>query len=871
MPSECANYKGLLFPGFLLQSTIRIICYNSSIILFLTMALLLVSCNRNKQVSEEEMPPLYPSPVPIRLNTEEGYIINRITGDSIQPLINSLGEPIKSGVPVPVKGKIIHPDSVGQPIIIPAGKPQAVPIIRRVFKIPENLTIIPVNKDALRTFTPGVDKPSNVLVYPSGDTIPTGIPIPTKGKLVRCVQPKPVNALPPLLSNNDRINIKYLNEAQGMPASDVRSILEDRQGNLWFSTMDLGVIKYNGITFTNFTEKEGLCSRYVSAMLEDTHGNLWFGTLGGGVCMYNGEIFTHFSHGEGLINTNILCMMEDSHDNIWFGTEGGGAAKYNGKTITHFTTKEGLQDNNVLSIIEDRQGNIWFGTRGGVSKYDGEIFTHFDNREGLRNTITSILEDRQGNIWFGTDRGVYKFNGEVFIHFYEKVGFTIDPVKTIFENSHGNLWFGTLGAGFIIYSGETFTQISTNDNHVNSVLEDSQGNMLIGSRTGGVRMYSNIPFTYLRYKEGLSADYVASITEDSQGNLWFGTGWRLSKYNEESIAIFDTIHGISDNWIYSTLEDSQGNLWLGTRNGGVNKFNGETFTHYTEKEGLSNNRVYSIVEDRNGNLWFGTEGGGVSMYNGETFTHYTEKEGLSNNDIRSVAEDSQGNLWFGTYGSGVCKYNGETILHITEKEGLGSNFIHCIFEDSYGNLWFGTEGGGASIFNGETFIHITEKEGLSNNCAWSIMEDNNSNIWVGTKKGLNYFDIGSSNVFRTAWGLYTSEDEEDGSEGAIYQPVIHTYGLQDGLKDRRIVERTLHLDSKNRIWMGNGGVGLITLDMSNFKTPVDPPKMQLDWIEINGQFADYRQLKDRQGMGYDFTDVAKYHNYPLNLELSLQQ
>ena len=602
-------------------------------------------------------------------------------------------------------------------------------------------------------------------------------------------------------------------------------------------------------------------------MLEDSHGNLWFGTVGGGMCMYNGETFTHFSQGEGLINSNILCMMEDSHDNIWFGTEGGGAAKYNGKTITHFTTKEGLQDNNVLSILEDKQGNIWFGTDRGASKYDGEIFTHFDHREGLRNTITSILEDRQGNIWFGTERGVYKFNGEFFIHFFEKVGSTIDLVKTIFEDSHGNLWFGIVGAGLIIYSGETFTQISISDNHVNSILEDSQGNMWIGTNTGGVAMYSNIPFTYLSYNEGLSYNYIASITEDSHGNLWFGTGWRLSKLNGDSIAIFDTIHGLSDNWIYSALEDRKGNLWLGTRNGGVNKFDGKTFTHFTEKEGLSNNRVYSILEDSNGNLWFGTEGGGVSMYNGETFTHYTEKEGLSNNDIRSIAEDSQGNLWFGTYGSGVSKYNGETMMHITEKEGLGSNLIHCIFEDSYGNLWYGTEGGGASIFNGEAFIHITEKEGLSDNCAWSIMEDNNGNIWVGTRNGLNFLDIGSNNVFRTARGMYTSEVEEDSSEAAFYKPVIHTYNIQDGLKQKRIIERCMYLDSKNRIWMGNAGVCLITLDMNNFRIPVDPPKMQLDWIEIDGQFVDYRQFKDSDELDMEFSGVARFYNYPVNLEL----
>ena len=55
---------------------------------------------------------LYPAPQSVALNTAEGYIINPITGDSIQPIVNSLGDTVKTGVPVPATGKTIHPDSV---------------------------------------------------------------------------------------------------------------------------------------------------------------------------------------------------------------------------------------------------------------------------------------------------------------------------------------------------------------------------------------------------------------------------------------------------------------------------------------------------------------------------------------------------------------------------------------------------------------------------------------------------------------------------------------------------------------------------------------------------------------------------------------
>ena len=59
----------------------------------------------------------------------------------------------------------------------------------------------------------------------------------------------------------------------------------------------------------------------------------------------------------------------------------------------------------------------------------------------------------------------------------------------------------------------------------------------------------------------------------------------------------------------------------------------------------------------------------------------------------------------------------------------------------------------------------------------------------------------------------------------------------------------------------------MNLDMNNFKIPVEPPKMQLDWIEINEQYIDYRQLKESDKKAIEFNGVERFYNYPLNLEL----
>jgi len=805
------------------------------------------------------MPPLYSAPIAVDLNTEEGYIINPLTGDSIQPIINSLGDTIRTGVPVQIKGRAIHPDSVAQSKRIPAGIPKVIPTHLNVHKIPKNLTIIPVNKDSLNTFTPGLDTSSFVLVNSIGDTVPTGVPILAIGKVVPCIQRQPVKASSPLMKDYANINMKYLDMDQGMNSSYVLSILEDGQGNLWIGTWGGGVSMYNGETFTYFTQKEGLSNNYVRSILEDSHSNLWFGTLGG-VCMYDGKTFTHFTEKEGLGNNDVFSILEDSQGNLWFGTWGGGVSMYDGETFTHFTQKEGLSNNGVFSILEDSHGNLWFGTDGGgVSMYNGETFTHFTQKEGLSNNfVRSILEDSHGNLWFGTyGGGVSMYNGETFTHFTQKEGLSNNAVYSILEDSQGNLWFSTHG-GVSMYNGETFTHFTEKEglsnNYVFYILEDSHGILWFGTVGGGMSMYYGETFTHFTEKEGLSNNRVFSILEDSQGNLWFGTyGGGVSMYNGETFAHFTQKEGLNSIQVFSILEDSHGNLWFGTH-GGVSMYNGKTFMHFTEKEGLSNNDVFSVLEDSHGNLWFGTWGGGVSKYNGETFTHFTEKEGLSNNYVFYILEDNHGNLWFATDGGGVSMYNGETVIHFTEKEGLSSNYIFSILEDSHGNLWFGTEGGGVSMYNGETFTHFTEKEGLSDNRVASILEDNNSNIWLGTENGLNLFDFDSVNVSNAKKSL------------SVYNPVIHTYSKQDGLKGLDFLENSMFLDSKNRIWWGSGK-SLSMLDMNHYKIPVEPPVIQLNQIEINEQFEDYRHLKESAETEMEFKGVAKFYNYPLNLVL----
>lgn len=171
----------------------------------------------------------------------------------------------------------------------------------------------------------------------------------------------------------------------------VYSILKDKKGNLWFGTHAKGVCRYDGKSFTWFTEK-GLSGPAVLSLFEDSKGNIWFGNNGAGLFRYDGKSLVNFTEEKELGNkefrasgksglgtlARIYSINEDNYGNLWIGTVDAGVWKYNGKDLTNYTTKDGLTSNAVNTIYKDKKGDLWFGTdENGVCKFNGKSFSEF--------------------------------------------------------------------------------------------------------------------------------------------------------------------------------------------------------------------------------------------------------------------------------------------------------------------------------------------------------------------------------------------------------------------------------------------------------------------------------------------------------------
>jgi ligand-binding sensor domain-containing protein len=284
------------------------------------------------------------------------------------------------------------------------------------------------------------------------------------------------------------------------PNSITRTIKQDKKGNIWLASWE-GIIRYDGTTFTNITNKVSL-SRFFS-VLEDRKGNFWFASVGEGVFYYDGKSFTNFTTKDGLVNDRVTHIYEAKDGKIWFGTEGG-ASCYDGKTFRNFTTKEGLPNNDVNAIIEDETGKFWFGTRGEACFYDGEVFTKCTNNLGEPfMNIRSIIKDKKGNIWLGGNDGLWRYEGNSFINF------TTEFVGYIYEDRKGNIWTTsksayTSGWSLSRYDAKSVaankaipTPIKTGNGMYFGILEDKAGNIWFGSLNGVCR-YDGYVFDYFK-------------------------------------------------------------------------------------------------------------------------------------------------------------------------------------------------------------------------------------------------------------------------------------------------------------------------------------------------------------------------------------
>ncbi|MHA7057838.1 ligand-binding sensor domain-containing protein [Aquimarina sp. M1] len=212
-------------------------------------------------------------------------------------------------------------------------------------------------------------------------------------------------------------------ESDGLISHDVWCITSDTKENIWFGTID-GVCVFDGSHFTSFEIPEGKIdttrgvssTKIVHDIMEDNNGNMWFST-NAGLFSYANNKLINISAKAGIQTNFINEVFEDKQGDLWVSTKKGLYNLRGNKTsnITEGRIKDGK---GIGSIAEDKDGNIWFvSDQHFLYTFNREKLIEYQtSKENKGPTIFKIYKDQVNRLWFVGFGGAYRLENGKFLN-----------------------------------------------------------------------------------------------------------------------------------------------------------------------------------------------------------------------------------------------------------------------------------------------------------------------------------------------------------------------------------------------------------------------------------------------------------------------
>ena len=478
--------------------------------------------------------------------------------------------------------------------------------------------------------------------------------------------------------------------------SSARAIFQDSNGVLWIGSNDEGVARIEGKKVTMYTIANGLPNNSVRSIVEDKQKNIWIGTADGVVYITpQGDIVTPAGLAAyGDDKCLVVSLYCDTAGRVWMATTKMHGVYYytpNSKLFKAYTGFNAIDYSTVNAVAQDSDGSFWFGLtqRGVVHVSEGKV-VHYESMSGfVDETINHIFCDSNGNMWFGTEKGVAFFKDNVFDFYTEEKGLTNNNVKKIFEDREKNIWLATDRGGIEKIRPGLFTTTKLNTT-VNCIAIGKDGTVWLGA-DNGLYCIRNDNFIENALTELCHGVRVRHLAFAQNGDLLVSTysaHGQLRMRPDGRIQEFNTKTGLSGDAVRVALDDANGNFYIGTTSG-LNIIDAGTggITHYDKQNKLTNDYVMCLYEAYDGKIWVGTDGGGICVFdNGKLHTILTTDEGLAGNVIFKISQDKEGNYWI-TTGTGFSCISGGNITNYTAASGLTTNSVFQILIDYTDTVW----------------------------------------------------------------------------------------------------------------------------------------------------------------------------------------
>lgn len=361
----------------------------------------------------------------------------------------------------------------------------------------------------------------------------------------------------------------------------IDNIYISRNNKLYIGSDGLGIYVYD--PQTGFLQDNPLFSRLVNqaksnitSIIEDNQGNIWVSMLQKGVFMQS-NIQNDFNYmGFRLGNRNVIgenCVTSlsiNQGNQVWVGTDKDGLYLFNIATRSvegHF-----LNQNTVLTLCKDQQGRTWVGTyTDGLGYMDAAGSFHpVDLGISKSVGIFDIKQDPQGNIWIATmGEGLFCLQK--------------DGSRRNYKAKYGadnNLKVNSLPNDYLV-----------------KMALSKDGNQVYIATSVGLACLDRKRNSWVSTFKGINClnknRFSHCVFVDSKDHVWYGTedgAFCFDFRKGIKPKLYTTANGLTDNSVASITEDYQGNIWLGTTKG-LNKLalKSGTITKFYTESGLQSN------------------------------------------------------------------------------------------------------------------------------------------------------------------------------------------------------------------------------------------------------------------------------------------
>jgi len=360
---------------------------------------------------------------------------------------------------------------------------------------------------------------------------------------------------------------EHLTIDDGLSMNTVNSIIQDKQGYLWFATND-GLNRFDGYNFYILKNQKNnpnsLSNNYVTDLAIDNAGNIWIATNKGGLNKLDikTEKITVFNSTpnkpNSLSGNAILKIYIDKIGRIWIATPGSGLNSLDELTNTVSIFKNdpnnpnSISSNHITAIYQDKDKNLWVGTNNGLNLFD-EKSKSFSLKTipSDDNTISSIVEDINGTLWITTKDTLCKYDKKTDSFFCYPIPVIDEVAKTIYTASadpFGFIWIGTTkgllqfdpkAEQFIHYQKDKNTSSGLNSDFIRKIFFDYTGTMWLATLDGGVSKFDPMSKQFLTTTSTPNNLYssnnsVVAIAEDLTETLWISQLDELRQYKSKN-------------------------------------------------------------------------------------------------------------------------------------------------------------------------------------------------------------------------------------------------------------------------------------------------------------------------------------------------